>query len=665
MLHRTMKTRRSLFMLLALVPLILSPTLASAAIDTNVIPFGYSFEGDPYADGMSLLNTNGWTGVDDDDNLIIWTTNKYLYPGAYPLDKEGTNILAITAPSTNHVLDTGDQFWGHNVYVDLLIQPTFWSEDEAPVATNNPQMAFYVNSNGQIVVWGAYQDAGETNHAEWIELAHNPFETGIWKRISIAMSYNPHIAPPAPSPSGRNYFRLTLDNKQYLTNYLGQTKPNEWDHDGPWFMSSDYTNPVFAMHQLEFSGVSFIDDYVVTTNEPPLGITADIKSIKGTGIEANPAGNIVPVITNTSKTFVFGETEGYNLTNIAWGVSFSDATRTNYLGPGTNSFTFTNVIEDMSIEAFSEAEKRTLVVVEPDYGVPDPQGTNIYDYNTLIPVSIAGSPIDMGSGTQRAVIAWTRWTDGGVTNTGTGTNFSFEITGVATDDWTHAEWTWSIQYMLTSSNDGPGQITGASDGWKNEGTSWTLTAEPIPWSGWGWKFDSWSGDTNGCVVSNNVCDNTVMSQARDIVAHYVQETHSPMGVDLNYYIDHGVSGEQYASSYATDMADWDFDGLLNWEEYVAGTCMTNEFSIFEVLYTEAYDGSNSVAFYGTTNSGLGHIPYGMYRATNLMDDATSLWTLVSQDIERASDGTNVWWDMAPPAGMAIYLPVATNDPAVP
>lgn len=664
MLHRTVKNRRSVLVLLALVPLILSPALVSAAIDTNVIPFGYSFEGDPYVDGMTLLGTNGWTGIDDDDNLIIWTTNRYLYPGAYPLDKEGTNILAITAPSTNHVRDDGSPTFGHNVYVDLLIRPTFWSEDEQPVATNNPQMAFYVNSNGLINVWATWQDDGATNHTEWIELAHNPFETGLWKRISISMSYNPWVG--GIIPSVQNYFRLTLDNKQYLTNYYGQTAPLAWDHDGPWFLSSDWEDPVHAMHQLEFSGVSFIDDYVVTTQEPPLGLTVDIKSIKGTGIDANPPDNIVPVITGTNKTFTFWETEGYNLTNIAWGVGFSDAARTNYLGPGTNSFTFTNVTEDMSIEAFSETEKRTLVVLPPAYGTPTPAETNIYEYNQNIAASIDPTTIDVGDGTrtQQAVIGWTRWMDSGTTNNGTSTSFNFPMKGTSTTDRTYLDWIWNLQYMLTTSNDGPGQITGASAGWKNEGTSWTLTAEPEPWTGWGWKFDSWSGDTNGCAISNNVCDNTVMDQARDIVAHYVEETYSPMGVDLNYYYEHDISNNFYASSYAADMGDWDSDGLKNWEEYVAGTCMTNEFSIFEVLYTEAFDGSNSVTFYGTTNSGLGHIPYGMYRATNLMDDATSLWSLVSQDIERANDGTNVWWDESPPDGVAIYLPIATNDPAV-
>lgn len=667
MLHRIRNARRSLLVLLPLVALVLSPTLVSAAIDTNVIPFGYSFEGAPYSDGMTLNGTNGWVGVDDDDNLIIWTTNKFLYPGAYPIDKEGTNILAITAPSTNHVRDDGSQGGGHNVYVDLLIQPTFWTEDERPVATNDPQMAFYVNSNGQINVWATYQESG-TNNTTWIELAHNPFETGLWKRISISMSYNPWFNPGFGFiPSAQNYFRLTLDNKEYLTNYYGMDGPVQYTtRGGEWFLSSDNTNPVHAMHQLEFSGVSFIDDYVVTTQEPPLGLTVDIKSIKGAGISADPPDSIVPVIDGTNKTFTFWENEGYNLTNIAWGVTFADETRTNYLGFGVTQYTFTNVTQDMSIQAFSVAEKRTLVVEDPDYGTASPAGTNVYDYNEVVTASNFPDVIAIGDGTetQRAVIGWARWMDSGSTNNGTTSSFTFAMKGTSTTDRTYIEWAWSLQYMLTTSNDGPGQITGASDGWKNEGTSWTLTAEPQPWSGWGWRFDSWSGDTNGCAVSNNVCDNTVMSQARSIAAHFVQETHSPMGVDLNYYIDHDASNNFYASTYAADMGDWDGDGLLNWEEFVAGTCMTNEFSVFEVIDTEEYVGSNSVTFYGTTNTGLGHIPYGMYRATNLTDDAPGPWFLVSDDIERANDGTNVWWDLLPPPGMAIYLPVATNDPDV-
>ena len=94
-MHLNRMTRQRLFVSTILALLVLTPALVSAdAIQTNVIPFGFSFEEPGYFDGQQLLGTNGWTGVDDDDNLIIWTTNKFLYAGAYPLNKE-EHALAI------------------------------------------------------------------------------------------------------------------------------------------------------------------------------------------------------------------------------------------------------------------------------------------------------------------------------------------------------------------------------------------------------------------------------------------------------------------------------------------------------------------------------------------------------------------------------------------
>jgi hypothetical protein len=108
---------------------------------------------------------------------------------------------------------------------------------------------------------------------------------------------------------------------------------------------------------------------------------------------------------------------------------------------------------------------------------------------------------------------------------------------------------------------------------------------------------------------------------------------------------------------AADTADTDHDGLMTWQEYIAGTDPTNSNSVFRVFEQGSLDTSNYIKWFGSTNSGVTS-DFGICRSTNLVSGWGQLYTTVP----RGSTLTNLWWDTnAPSAGIPMfYRPVATN-----
>jgi hypothetical protein len=61
-----------------------------------------------------------------------------------------------------------------------------------------------------------------------------------------------------------------------------------------------------------------------------------------------------------------------------------------------------------------------------------------------------------------------------------------------------------------------------------------------------------------------------------------------------------------------------------------------------------------VSYYCSTNSGLTD-PVDIYRSSDLLD--ANGWVLVGDNVPRADDGTNTWWDVNAPSNLpAFYKP---------
>ena len=131
------------------------------------------------------------------------------------------------------------------------------------------------------------------------------------------------------------------------------------------------------------------------------------------------------------------------------------------------------------------------------------------------------------------------------------------------------------------------------------------------------------------------------------------------GVDENGVPDAWLTSHGLTESGSDD----DVDGSDTWEEYVAGTDPTNNMSFFQILDQGHGSPSNYVVYYCTTNNGVTD-PVDIYRSSDLLD--TNGWVLVGDNVLRAADGTNTWWDTNAPSNVpAFYRPTilwVTVDP---
>ncbi len=206
-------------------------------------------------------------------------------------------------------------------------------------------------------------------------------------------------------------------------------------------------------------------------------------------------------------------------------------------------------------------------------------------------------------------------------------------------------WLWQTNHYMDISTSGSGSVDVAS-GWFQAASIVTITASAET----GYTLDSWSGDTNGCVITDLQIE-APMTVPRNITANFIPTSGDTTDKGTPYL----WLSEYYTSDYDYwDTNDSDFDGMVGWMEYVTGTDPTNKQSTFEILEIGYAEGSNFIKWYATTNSGV-YEPFGIYRTTNILEG----WGLpyVTNVGPRDPDGTgtNIWWDTnLPPADVPVY-----------
>ena len=115
------------------------------------------------------------------------------------------------------------------------------------------------------------------------------------------------------------------------------------------------------------------------------------------------------------------------------------------------------------------------------------------------------TPITLGT-TQHVCTGWTG--TGSVPASGSTTNT--DVFSIMQDS--SIEWRWTNRYQLTLGTIGNGTLNHAS-AWHTSGTNVSITATP----GSGATFAAWSGDTNGCVITDQQIS-VPMTSARSINA---------------------------------------------------------------------------------------------------------------------------------------------------
>ncbi len=641
---------RWLFTLGCVILLSASGSVLGLGVGSNAIPYIEDFESATYTNGYLIVDNSvtGWySDAPDAVQVITNLLGLDTYLGEYPLtNRPHTKIAKIDSAVTNLFKPYTET---NQVWIDMMIKPRLWDEENEP-AMSNALVAVYFGTDGYIRAWcSIYTNGAEyPEPASWLKMDHPPIGTDDWIRLTIELRYN------WPDGGDYSYYAMQLNSADPIVNYWGMehlTFPDCMNtHTGPWlicdwvYQTNIEINPwhdvPLYITSLGFSGSGYIDDLVITNEQPHFIPPHTIYASADIGGSITPYGSVT-ISEGRNAYFSISAKQGYDGTNVVVD-GMSKGWITNYL--------FTNVISDHTIAVYTKPQPRYLTVVTP-YGTPNPAGTNLeYDYWTMITCSVSPSAYSMGTGTQLACLGWSRTVSS--PGSGSGTSTAFRITGASSTEVTTVTWNWGIQFWLDTGVSGNGMVD-VGDGWRNSNDTVYINAIGIN----GGQWDHWSGDTNGVVGLETNMIMVTMDQSRKIVAHFVggpQFTSHGTPYEWILYYYPGTTDYE-----AQDMEDTDNDGLKTWEEYIAGTDPTNTASVFIILDQGYADGSNRVTFYGTTNSGL-TVPFGMRFSTNLISGD---WILVDHNIPRSSDsGTNVWWHVSPPVGVpAFYRPVATNS----
>lgn len=228
-------------------------------------------------------------------------------------------------------------------------------------------------------------------------------------------------------------------------------------------------------------------------------------------------------------------------------------------------------------------------------GTPEPpRGTNLYVYGTNLACLMPDSPDAAGSGTQ---FVCTAVSVGGNSYTQTSaTNVLLTLTNN-----TVLTWLWETQYWLQASAEAGGTVVGARGDWCD---ACSVTSALAVASNY-YHFVKWTGTVE--TTANPLA--LWMYGPHAITAIFgadLATNETPVWWLAGHHLTNG-------SWNAVAVDDSDADGLLNWQEWIAGTDPTNPRSVLSV--TNLFpDGTGYVLHWPSISNRI----YTVDRATNLI-----------------------------------------------
>ncbi len=331
----------------------------------------------------------------------------------------------------------------------------------------------------------------------------------------------------------------------------------------------------------------------IASSPPPRTVTAG-KTGNGT---ISPAG-AVTVANNGTTNFLITAAAGNHIASIQ--TNGVNITGSPFAGNGITStnFVWSNITADGTIAATFAVNVYTLTVASAQGGA-DP-GTVTTNWGSALSLWVTNSPVSAGASTQAVCTAGT--VTGNAYAQAGPTNVTLTLTNNAA-----LTWQWQTQYRLTTQTNGNGSVT-AADGWYVAGSNAVLVAS----AGTYWHFVAWDGDTNGCLWVGGMII-VSMTQARTVAADFAENL-APLGTPEVWLAQYGLTNGTPA---AEELTDTDGDGMLAWQEYVAGSVPTNHESVFRTLITM----SNSLPRVAwAPDLGAARV-YAVIGKTNLLDGA--------------------------------------------
>jgi hypothetical protein len=161
------------------------------------------------------------------------------------------------------------------------------------------------------------------------------------------------------------------------------------------------------------------------------------------------------------------------------------------------------------------------------------------------------------------------------------------------------DWLWETQFMFMATSSGNGAVSGSSNGWYDLDSEIEVKAEPATYH----HFLTWTGTVNS--TSNPLL--LAVDQAHSLTALFAGNL-STNGTPEWWLAQYGWTNDFDAAA----VLDADHDGLLNWQEWEAGTDPTNQRSVLLVttLFSTA---SGFVLQWPSVSNRM----YGIGRATSL------------------------------------------------
>lgn len=190
------------------------------------------------------------------------------YTGIFPLNATThSNILYFeTATGSTGISNIFTMSNYSNVYLDLMINPGCIEEPETcslfqNIASTNFMFALFVDTNGHINIlhqWMA--DGREECSNRWTTLSAPHIDITEWVRLTMAFNFQ------NTDGSGLNYFRLRINNGDWMTNAMAYTNIGNFIRGGPYFLCANQglsNAPLHSLNGINLDGYSLIDDYVV------------------------------------------------------------------------------------------------------------------------------------------------------------------------------------------------------------------------------------------------------------------------------------------------------------------------------------------------------------------------------------------------------------------
>ena len=243
-----------------------------------------SFES--YADGDDI-GTNTASGWDAEADVAMATTNDNPtgYHSGYPVITTHDVTMAFNDTVSNSLAGVAQE----DVYVDFLVDPTFWTEDTTPDVPANSQLAMYFDTNGYANVYHGYFDtvSAETTNLWTLIDSVDAISTGDWVRVTYKMQYLGDVS------NGNTFFNLYI-NGSLVTNKFAY--PDMWPEEFPtttngiYFLNADSLGGVGGdkINSFTAKGSGNLDDFVVTSGGitpfvPPVSTQWTVTTTAGAG----------------------------------------------------------------------------------------------------------------------------------------------------------------------------------------------------------------------------------------------------------------------------------------------------------------------------------------------------------------------------------------------